>query len=194
MGTATFPMAALSALAVISALCLVVLGEAHLVVLGISVTSLVFVMTSLMPSEDGFLAERAQRAADRGERMLAYVLAGLSSAIVPAVVVVVNVQVLECFLDHPSADPLLGWCFAYGVATWAWTLRAQIADRRNRTLNSIQAYAAHFSFAILSISVLLFGSSALIGLTVAIIPQILPFTVGLFLALADRNALRDVQI
>lgn len=187
-------MAVLSALAVISALCLVVLGEANLVVLGIAVTSLVFVMTSVMPSEDGFLAERAQRAAGRGERMLAYLLAGLSSAIVPAVVVLVSIQVLKCFLDHPSTNPLLGWCFAYGVATWAWTLRAQIADRRNRTMTSIQAYAAHCSFALLSISVLLLGTSALFGLTVAIIPQILPFTVGLFLALADRNALRDVQI
>lgn len=194
LGTATFPMAALSALAILSAFYLVVVGEANLVVLGIVVTSLVFVMTSLMPGEDGFLADRARRAADRGQRLQGYILAGLSSAIVPAVVVLVNIQVLNCFIDHPSVNPLLGWCFAYGVATGAWTFRAQIADRRNRTLSSIQAYAAHFSFAILSISVLLFGTSSLFGLTMAIIPQMLPFTVGLFLALADRNALRDVQI
>lgn len=194
LGTATFPMAALSALAILSAFYLVVVGEANLVVLGIVVTSLVFVMTSLLPGDDGFLADRARRAADGGRRLQGYILAGLSSGIVPAVVVLVNFQVLNCFIDHQSANPLLGWVFAYGVATGAWTLRAQLADRRTRTLSSIQAYAAHFSFAILSISVLLFGTSSLFGLTMAIIPQMLPFTVGLFLALADRNALRDVQI
>lgn len=187
-------MAALSALAIVSAFYLAVFGEAHLVVMGIAVASLVFVMASLMSSEDGFLTDRARQLADRGQRLQGYIVAGFSSAIVPAAVVLVNIQVLECYINYPSANPLLGWCFAYGVATGAWTFRAQIADRRNRTLSSIQAYAAHFSFAVLSISVLLFGTSAAFGRTMAIFPQVLPFTVGLFLALADRNELRDVQI
>ncbi len=194
LGTATFPMAALSALAVISALALTVLGDAHLVVLGFAVASLLFVLASLLPREDGFLADRARQVAETGRRRLGYCLAAICSAIIPAAIVLVNVQVLSCFVDHPSAVPVLGWLFSYGVATGAWTLRAQVADRRVRTLSSIQAYAAHFSYALLSISVLVFGMELSAGILIATIPQVLPFMVGLFLALADRNALRDVQI
>jgi hypothetical protein len=67
-------------------------------------------------------------------------------------------------------------------------------QRGHRTLFGIQAYSTHFSFVLLSVNEFVFGFPAHVGYALMIVPQILPFMVAFFLAMADRSALRDVQI
>jgi len=179
---------------VVSAVFLVALGGVYTVVIGLVFVALLFCLTVLLPSEDGFLAETAHRAAAKGDLLVGYTLAGVSAATVPAVVVIVNCLVLDYFREHTTSYSALWWLVSYGVATGAWTIRAHFAAPRNRTLSSIQAYAAHLGYALFSVGVVALGLSVEIGLLGTIIPQLLPFAVGFFLAIADRNTLRDVQI
>lgn len=194
LGTATFPMVALTCLAVIAALCLLFLGDAHVVAFGLLLASVIFIVALPVSSGADRLADRAHGEAERGRKLSSYVLATLSSAAIPTLVVAVNLTVLDYLMTYQSNRAVLWWLWSYGVATGAWTFRAQIASRQSRTLSSIQAYAAHFSYALVSVCVLQLGWSPVFAVAVVIFPQILPFAVGFFLALADRNALRDVQI
>lgn len=194
LGTATFAMVALTGLAMIAVVCLLFVGDAHLVALGLLLASAILIASVPLSSGADRLAERAHLEAERGRKSLGYVLAALSSALIPALVVTVNLALVDFLATHPSDRTLLWWLLSYGVATGGWTFRAQIASSRSRTLSSIQAYAAHFSYALISAGVLLLGLSPIVALALVVVPQALPFAVGFFLALADRNALRDVQI
>lgn len=194
LGTATFPMAALTALSIFSAVYLAALGDAHTVAVGLAVACVFYILAWLAPRPDGQLANGAQRAVDRGQYGVGYAVAGLVSAFVPMLAVLAIGVVLECFSRALVGDNMTVWLWSYGVVTLPLTLRAHLADRADRTLNSIQSYAAQVSFALVAFMMMFFSASPSVVLMVAIIPQALPFTVGFFLALADRNALRDVQM
>lgn len=187
-------MAALTGLSIFSAVYLAAIGDAHTVAVGLAVASVFYILAWLSPRPDGQLANGAQRAVDRGQNGVGYAVAGLVSAFVPVLAVLAIGVVLECFSRALASDDLGVWLWSYGVVTLPLTLRAHLADRADRTLNSIQSYAAQVSFALVAFMTMSFSASPSVVLMVAIIPQALPFTVGFFLALADRNALRDVQM
>jgi len=194
LGIATIPMVGLTALSVVSAICLIIGGEADLVANGAAAAGALFAFASMLLREDDLIANRAHRAITSNQKPLAYFLACLSSGIVPLVVLVFNVIILQSYIGSGSNYPVLAWLWSYGVATGAWSLRAHLAAGRQRTLSSIQAYAAHVGYFSASVAVLLFRTSIEIGVILITIAQILPFAIGFFLAMADRSALRDVQI
>lgn len=187
-------MVAFTVLSIVSALYLAALGDEYAIAVGLAVASALYILAWLAPRPDGQLAHGAQQAVKRGQFGVGYLLAGLVSGFVPLLAVLAIVVVLDWFGDLLADADMVGWLWAYGVVTLPLTLRAHLADPANRTLNSIQSYAAQVSFAVVAFMMMFFSVSPAVVLMVAIIPQALPFTVGFFLALADRNALRDVQM
>lgn len=194
LGLATIPMVALTAASAASAVGLIMFGNANLVIIGAAAVVAMFGIAALILREDKLIANQVHRAIIADRKALGFFLATLSSGLVPAVVVIFSLIVLRYYLHNESNYPLLAWLWSYGVATGAWSLRAQLAEGRQRTLSSIQAYAGHVGYFAASVAVACLRCSIEFGIVLLIIPQILPFAVGFFLAMADRNALRDVQI
>lgn len=194
LGLATIPMVALTAASAASAVGLIMVGDANLVALGAAAVVSLFGIAALILREDDLIADQVHRAIIADQKALGYFLASVSSGMVPAVVMVFSLLVLRYYLHSDSNYPLLTWFWSYGVATGAWSLRAHLAEGRQRTLSSIQAYAGHVGYFAASVAVAGLHCSIEFGIVLLLIPQILPFAVGFFLAMADRNALRDVQI
>ena len=86
------------------------------------------------------------------------------------------------------------WLWSYGVALWPWTLYALAIHGDRRTLCGIRAYAGHLAYWLLSATVLLAGAPLPLGVMTMAAPAALPVIVGLLLAIADRDALRNVRV
>lgn len=195
LGLLTIPMALLNVAAILSGLWVMARGDAHYLAVGIGLFTLGSIGASFMQRADGRLAEFARGALMRGRKRLAYGAAMLNS-IGPITIIVIweiiTLWVLQGHMDGERDTAL--WLWSYGVVTGIWTLRAFISNSRNRTLTSIQAYSAQLSYVILSAAVLEIGWPLPIGIALMLLPMILPLIVGVLLAVADRSALRDVQV
>ena len=122
-------------------------------------------------------------------------IAVASGAVPVLVILVAEILCLRVVLGaDASSHRLLLWLWGYGVATAPWTLFALRVGRFRRTLVSIRAYAGHVALWLFSILALWLHMTVGVAAAAMLIPAILPFAVGLLLALADREAIANVRV
>lgn len=129
-------------------------------------------------------------------RLLEALVVPINVAAVPVLVILVaEILCLRLVLgSDTSLHRLLVWLWGYGVATAPWTLFALRVGRFRRTLVGIRAYAGHVALWLFSILVLWLHVTADVATAAMLVPAILPFAVGLLLALADREAIANVHV
>lgn len=195
LGLLTIPMALLSIASILAGLILAVRQEWAAVVLGL--VALLACSSLARPLE--WLAIRiddaAARAAGHGRRRLARAVAMVSGALPVAVILIAEVVTVRLVLGASVAAPVpLAWLWAYGAATGPWTLFAQRVGRFRRTLVGIRAYAGHVALWVFSFLALVLHAPAAAVAAAMLVPAMLPVTVGLLLALSDRDAIANVRV
>lgn len=193
MGLLTIPMALLSLAGGAAGLALLI-GQ-HWLPLFYGL--LAFVLCSILAP----LLERVVIAIDdaanhsRDDPRRAHVFAAISGALPVAVILVAEVVTLRWVLvraDH--APQVIAWAWGYAAATAPWTLFAERVSRFRRTLVGIRAYAGHVALWLFSLLALWLKMPVAITAAAMLLPAILPFTVGLLLALANREAIANVRV
>ncbi len=193
MGLVTLPMAFLTLASIVGGVVLIATGNAAVVLWGILAFA---VCVCLAPVLERFVV-LIDEAAIRGRAASAHSrsrLAAIASGALPMFVILG--WELACFryLRPPGPPAVWSWLWSYGVATTPWTVFALWVSRFRRTLCSIRAYAGHLAYWLLSALVLFAGMPLAGAATIMLIPAILPFVVGMLLAVADRDALSNVRI
>ncbi len=195
MGLATIPMALLSVGSVAAGLILVVRQDWAPVALGLVALLLCSVLARPLEALIVMIDDAAAQSLDRGRRRRARAIAVVSGAVPITVILVAEILCLRVVLGADAASPrLLVWLWGYGAATGPWTLFAQRVGRFRRTLVSIRAYAGHVALWMFSLLALWLRAPAGIVLAAMLVPAILPFTIGLLLALSDRDAIANVRV
>jgi hypothetical protein len=195
LGMLTIPMALFNAGAGIAGFWLVLRGEGVSVGIGIVLFGVGALFGPMVPGAGSGLAEIALAEKNAGRRHWASALAALNSAFPLVVILVWEVAVFLFFKERGAdGETVAHWFWSYGIATGIWSWRAHRAAPEDRTLSSIQAYSAQISYVILSACVMLSGWPMPAAIAVMLPPMALPLITGYLLALADRAALRDVQI
>jgi hypothetical protein len=194
MGVVTLPMALLTVASIGGGLWLLVAGPSLPVVLGIPASAaglaIAWGLERLVALfDDAAISARARHGSAAGQCV------ALACGIVPMLVVIAwEYECLRAFvIPAPPATAIAAWLWSYGVATGPWTLFAQLVGSDRRTLCGIRAYAGHLAYWLLSAAVLA-GAPPALGLLLMVLPAALPVTVGTLLAVADRQALRNVRI
>lgn len=190
----TIPLALLNAGCGLAGLWLIMRGDWPAVTMGVLLFIGGAVIARLLSATSKGLADLAIAATKRGLRASAYLAAILSGAWPVIVIVIWEVVTLYLIHGDTGRNAIAIWVWSYGVATGIWSWQAHRADSRDRTLKGIQAYSAQLAYIILSACVLLLGWPVPVAIALMLLPMILPLVVGMLLALADRDALRDVQI
>ncbi len=195
MGLATIPMALLSAGSVVAGLILAVRQDWAPMVLGLLVLLLCSVLARPLEALVVAIDDAAALALDRGRRGRARTIAVASGAVPVAVILTAEVLCLRSVLGTDvGSQRWLVWLWGYGVATGPWTLFAQRVSRFRRTLVSIRAYAGHVALWLFSLLALWLHAPAGVVVAAMLVPAILPVTVGVLLALADRDAIANVRV
>lgn len=195
MGLATIPIALLSASSVVAGLVLAVRQDWPPVVPGLIALLLCSVLARPLEALVVAIDDAAAQSLASGERLRARAIAVVSGAMPVAAILAAEVLSLRMVIDaEATAHPLLAWLWGYGVATGPWTLFAQRVGRFRRTLVSIRAYAGHIALWLFSFLALWLRAPAGIVAAAMLVPATLPFTVGLLLALADRDAIANVRV
>ena len=195
MGLLTVPMALLSIAGVVAGLVLAATGHWPPVLLGLAAfaacTVLAHLLEPLVVRIDDVAAVSLRRERRRAARFFAIV----SGAAPVAVIFVAEIMSLRSvFASGSSAPALLAWLWGYAVATGPWTLFAQRVSRFRRTLVGIRAYAGHLALWLFSLLWLGLAAPPAVVAAALLIPAILPFAVGMLLALADRDAIANVRV
>lgn len=195
MGLLTVPMALLSIAGVVAGLVLAATGHWPPVLLGLAAftgcTVLAHLLEPLVIAIDDVAAVSLQRERRRAARLCAIA----SGAAPVAVIFVAEIMSLRTvFASGSSAPALLAWLWGYAVATGPWTLFAQRVSRFRRTLVGIRAYAGHLALWLFSLLWLGLAAPPAVVAAALLIPAVLPFAVGMLLALADRDAIANVRV
>lgn len=195
MGLLTVPMALLSIAGALAGPVLVATGHWPPVLLGLAAftvcTALAHLLEPLVIMIDDLAAMSLQRDRRRAARLCAIV----SGALPVGVIFVAEIVSLRTvFASGSSAPVLLAWLWGYAVAAGPWTLFAQWVSRFRRTLVGIRAYAGHLALWLFSLLTLGLGAPPAVVAAALLIPAILPFAVGMLLALADRDAIANVRV
>lgn len=195
MGLVTIPMAIMSVASVLGGLGLLSLGEWQLVLVGALAFGVCLAFAPILEQLVVAIDEMTVRTLERGYQSWARLIA-VASGSVPMVAILA--WEIACFdrLTASRADlpRIILWLWSYGIATGPWTAFAMRVSRFRRTLCGIRAYAGHLAYWLLSLSVFGLGLSLHIAAPLMILPAILPFAVGMLLALADRDALTNVRV
>ncbi|MGI4731986.1 MAG: hypothetical protein ACRYFW_09585 [Janthinobacterium lividum] len=195
MGLATIPMALLSAGSIVAGLTLAAFRDWGVVLSGLAVLLLCSVLARPLEALVVAIDDAAARSLGRGRRRWARIAAVASGALPVAVILAAEVSSLRAIMRADTASPrLLVWLWGYGVATGPWTLFALRVGRFRRTLVSIRAYAGHVALWLFSILALWLRAPVGVVAAAMLVPAVLPFTVGLLLALADREAIANVRV
>ncbi|WP_174297880.1 hypothetical protein [Sphingomonas bacterium] len=195
MGLLTIPMALLSAGSAVAGLVLAARGHWPPVLLGLAALLFWLVLARPLEALVVRIDDAANLSQDRGRHRLARAIAVASGAVPVAVILAAEVLCLRAVLaSDAGSHPLLVWLWGYGAATAPWTLFAQRVGRFRRTLVGIRAYAGHVAMWLFSILALWLHAPAGAVAAAMLVPAILPFTVGLLLALADRDAIANVRV
>lgn len=195
MGVVTIPMALLTLASAAAALWLLATGTIMLVLAGV----LALVVGLVLAWATDRAAEAAEDLAMAVRRRCGAVLgqvAALACGIAPMAVLLGWEYAVFAHIVQPrvvTGAAIAAWLFSYGVATVPWTVHAQLVGSDRRTLCGIRAYAGHLGYWLLGLAVA-FGASLPMALATMALPAILPVTVGALLAVADREALRNVRI
>lgn len=195
MGMVTIPMFLLTLAAPVGGVWLLVAsGGVPLVVGGVAAGVLGFVLARLIEAGVAWLDEIAVEVRARAGSLVGH-LAGFVCAAVPmAVLLGWEFAAFRLLVAEPHPAPAVArWLWCYGVATGPWTLFAVRVGSDRRTLCSIRAYAGHIGFWLLS-AAWAGGMPLPAAAWLMLAPAALPLTVGTLLAIADRDALRNVRI
>jgi hypothetical protein len=194
MGVVTVPMALLTAASIGGGLWLIVAGPALPVVSGILASAVGLAIAWALERlvalfDDVALRVRARHGTIAGQGV------ALACGIAPMLVVIAweHACLRALVAPAPPATVVATWLWSYGVATGPWTLFAHLVGSDRRTLCGIRAYAGHLAYWLLSAAALA-GAPDALGLALMALPAVLPATVGTLLAVADRQALRNVRI
>jgi hypothetical protein len=193
LGALTIPMVVFNLLSLISAFWLLLRGQWAGVVMGLLALLAALVVTPLLVRLTGRIADAAYVAFREGQTKLAYRLATLGSACIVLAIMGWELAVLLYVGGRFRHNPAV-WLWSYAVATGVWTWLAHLAQREEATITALRAYAAQLAYMLLLIMVAWLGWPVAPALVPVAIPMLLPFVVGLLLAVADRDALRTVQI
>jgi hypothetical protein len=195
MGFVTIPMAILSVASLAGGAWLLAIGAWRLVLLSVAPFGLCVLMSPLLEQLIVYIDHAAAVALGRHDRGQARLIAIVSGALPVLVILAWEYGCFRAIMSTSFGVPVTAsWLWSYGVATGPWTLLAARVSRFRRTLCGIRAYAGHLAYWLLSFEVLIVGASPVVGAASMLLPAILPFTVGLLLALADRDALTNVRV
>ncbi len=195
LGLLTLPMVLLNLAAFVSGIVLVGRGDGRQIMVGAVVFVIGMLVATMIKGGTGRLALFARNAMIDNRKMLAIAAAILDSLLPIIIIMSCEIAALTSLQDQIVLhDDVALWLWSYGVVTGIWTFRAWRARPQDQTLSRIQAYSAQLAYATLSLAVLVLHWSLVEALVVMAIPMLLPLIVGFFIAIADRDALRDVQI
>jgi hypothetical protein len=195
LGALTIPMALLNAGCGIAGLWLILRGDWLAVAIGALLFLAAAIIAPLLSRTSKALAGLALTAKAQDRRALRYFAAICSGGWPVLIIIVWEVATLHLLLQRaPDGDDFALWLWSYGVATGVWSWQAHRASKEDRTLRGIQAYSAQLAYVILSAVMLLLGWPLPAAIALMLLPMILPLVVGMLLAIADRDALRDVQV
>lgn len=195
LGLLTFPMAALSMASVAAGFVLAVRQDWAPLAFGLAVFLAVSVLARLLEQLVIATDSGAALLLARDRRGLAHAVAFVSGALPVAVIFAAEIACLDGILARGTAAPTwLAWLWGYGVAAWPWTLFAERVSRFRRTLVGIRAYAGHIALWLFSLLILWLHASPLLLVATLLANAFIPVTVGLLLALADREAIANVRV
>jgi hypothetical protein len=195
MGLVTIPMAILSIASLAGGLWLLAMGMWPPVLWGVVAFTICALLAPLLEQLVVTIDDAAAQSLARREQYRAKLIAILSGGLPVAIILAWEYACFRVTLSAAHEAPVaVLWVWSYGVATGPWTLLAARVSRFRRTLCGIRAYAGHLAYWLLSFSILAAGTPSAVALATMAIPAILPFVVGMLLALADRDALTNVRV
>ena len=193
MGIVTIPMAILTLAGIVGGVGLIVDGAWYPLFAGLAAIALGLGIAFAIEGLVALIDALAIAVAERIGRAAGLVVGFVGAALPMAVIIAWQWQSLVLLPAMPGERLAIG-LWTYAVATLPWTILALRADGNRRTLSGIRAYAAHIAFWLLAVTRAWFGIPAEIALLVTALPALLPIAVGTLLAVADRDALRNVRI
>ena len=195
MGLVTIPMAVMTVGSAVGAVALLMMGAWQPVLIGMVAFVACLAFAPVLEQLVVMIDTVTVRTLERRGRLPARLIAIASGSIPMIALLAWEIGCFRYLATFRSDLPHgLLWLWSYGVATGPWTVFALRVSRFRRTLCGIRAYAGHLAYWLLSIAVLGIGLGW--GMTIAVmaLPAILPFIVGMLLALADRDALTNVRV
>lgn len=195
LGLLTIPMAVLSIASLAAGLMLLAWQDWPAVLFGFAAFLFCSVLARGLERLVIAIDDAAGQARDHGRRRSAYAIAVASGAVPVLVIFALAVGSFRQVLAMPSAAPVwLLWLWGYGVAMGPWSLYAERVSRFRRTLVGIRAYAGHVALWLFVLLTSVFDAPPLAVGAAMMVPAILPFTLGMVLALADRKAIVNVRV
>jgi hypothetical protein len=195
LGLLTIPMALLSLGSVAAGVALAVRHDGMPLVFGIAAFLIGSILARVLERLVIATDDAAALALAQDRRRLARATAFVSGALPVAVIFASEIAVLHHVLALPAASPAwLVWLWGYGVATAPWTLFAERVSRFRRSLVGIRAYAGHVAVWLFSLLILWLHASPVLLVATLLANAFIPVTVGLLLALADREAIANVRV
>jgi hypothetical protein len=195
LGLLTVPMALLSISSVAAGLILMWWQDWLSLVFGVATFLICSIFARLLEQMVIAIDDAAAHALQLRHRRRAYAIAVVSGAFPVLVIYAAEIGAFHGVLAYPSPAPIaLQWLWAYGVATAPWSLYAERVSRFRRTLVGLRAYAGHVALWLFLLLTLGLHAPPVLVVVVLLAPAILPFTLGMTLALADREAIANVRV
>ena len=194
MGLFTIPMALLSIAGVAAGLVLALGLDWSPLIFGLAAFLACSVLAQVLERLVIAIDEAAAVALGQGRRGRARIIAVVSGALPVAVVFAAEIVCLRGVFLYTASASAIAWLWGYIVATGPWTLYAGRVSRFRRTLVGIRAYYGHVALWLFSIVALWLDVSPVVVVVVLLAPAFVPFTVGLLLALSDREAIANVRV
>lgn len=195
LGLLTIPMAVFSIAGLAAGLMLLVWQDWATVLFGVAAVPFYSVLARVLERLVIAIDDAAGLARDHGRRRRAYAIAVVSGALPVLVIFVAAIGSFHEVIARPTSAPKwLLWLWGYGVAMGPWSLYAEQVSRFRRTLVGIRAYAGHVALWLFLLLTTVFDAPPLAVVAVLMVPAILPFTLGMALALADRKAIANVRV
>lgn len=193
MGLATIPMALLTVWGCVAGLILLAGGHPVIVTVGVFLFAICFALAIVVEQIVIRIDDLSARMLPR-RRAWARAVALLSGVFPMLVLLVSEYLAFRLVLGTATSGMLLPWLWSYTVATGPWTLFTRHVSRYRRSLCGIRAYAGHLAYWLLSLNWLANHEGAASAFLLMMVPAILPVSVGVLLALADREALKNVRV
>lgn len=195
LGLLTIPMAACSVASVAAGAMLLAWRDWRSLLLGVAAFLVCSILARVLEQLVIAIDDAAGLALDDGRRRRAYAIAVVSGALPVLVIFAAEIGAFREVLGWSTAAPAwLRWLWAYGVAIGPWSLYAEQVSRFRRTLVGIRAYAAHLGLGLFLLLTVAVHAPPLAVAAALLVPAILPFTLGMVLALADRKAIANVRV
>jgi hypothetical protein len=195
LGLLTIPMAVFSMASVPAGLMLALWQDWPALLFGVAAFLGCSVLARLLERLVIAIDDAAAVTFSHHRRRRAYAIAIVSGALPVLVIFVAEIVSFRGVFAWPSSAPgLAQWLWGYGVATVPWSLFAEQVSRFRRTLVGIRVYAGHIALWLFLILTHWLNASPVLIVAALLVPATLPFTLGMVLALADREAIANVRV